>query len=335
MSEYTVRPWQEGDELQLMQIWPDAESVHAAAFRTGLAPDADSPWRRSIVAEHEGIPVAAATVYETSLHDQRLWAYVEVAPDHRRRGLGRHLLEQLRKAAQSSPSGVRMLRSKVLRGSAGAEFAHGVGMESIQRSRMVRIEAGALPTQPLREAVEGTPDQAVEDLATGSIELTQALWDFYVAVHQWDPPAEQSLGRVNRLFLSDQAEAFGAIVLRDGLVQAHQEGRHAPIAAFAVSYKPLDPDQPEREVSPEEPTEVLIGYDVNQPKVREDLLQLISLLVNQYPIIIEVDDAMTALAEIVDGLIRHGTAEVEEQTVIFADPQEGDSSGSKKPSASR
>lgn len=319
MSDYTLRPWQEGDELQLMQIWPDAETDHAAAFRTGLTVDGDQPWRRTIVAEHEGIPVAAATAYETSLHHQRLWAYVEVAPDHRRRGLGGHLLDQLRQAAEEAPSGIRRLRCKVEPGTSGAAFAQWAGMGSIQRSRMVRVEAGAIPTQPLRTGEDGEPNQAVEDLATGSLDLTQALWDYYVAVHQWDPPAEQSLGRVNRMFLSDEAEAFGAVVLRDDLEKARAEGRRAPIAAFAVSYKPLDPDEPGREISPEEPTEVLIGYDVTSEKAQEDLVQLISLLVNQYPIIIEVDDSMRVLAELVDALIQRGSASVEEETLVVAD----------------
>ena len=86
-SRVRLRPWRDGDDLELMQLWPDAENVQASVFRAKLGPDADQPWQRSVVVEHQGVPVAAGTVYETSLHSQRLWCYVEVAPDHRRAGL--------------------------------------------------------------------------------------------------------------------------------------------------------------------------------------------------------------------------------------------------------
>ena len=41
----------------------------------------------------------------------------------------------------------------------------------------------------LREDADGNETQAIEDLATGSVELTAALWDFYRRAHEWDVPA--------------------------------------------------------------------------------------------------------------------------------------------------
>ena len=319
MADYTIRDWHEGDDLQLMQIWPEAENTQAAVFRAKFGPDAEKPWQRTVVAEHDGVPVAAATVYETSLHSSRLWAYVEVAPDHRRAGLGGRLMQTLRDAAETAPSGVVSLRSKVEPGSAGAGFAQWAGLGSIQRTRMIRVDAGALPQRALREDQDGNLDQAIEDLATGSLELTQAVWDFYRRVHEWDPPAEQSLGRVNRLFLSDEAEAYGAIVMRDGVIEARKNGKNAPIAAFAVSYRPLDADAPGREFSEEEPTEVLLGYDVDRVRSGGDVEQLLALLVAQYPVVIEVDDSMSILTELVDALLDRGTAHLEEETLVVAD----------------
>ena len=61
MSEYTLRPWRDGDDLELMQLWPDAENVQASVFRAKLGPDADQPWQRSVVAEHQGIIDALAS----------------------------------------------------------------------------------------------------------------------------------------------------------------------------------------------------------------------------------------------------------------------------------
>lgn len=319
MSDYTIRAWQEGDDLQLMQIWPDADNIQASVFRAKLGPDSEQPWQRTFVAEHDGVPVAAGIVYETSLHSSRLWAYIEVAPDHRRFGLGRQLLDVLREAAQSAPSGVTSLRTKIVPETSGAGFSQWAGLGSIQRTRMVRVDAGALPQRALREDRDGNLDQAIEDLATGSIELTQAVWEFYRRVHEWDPPAEQSLGRVNRLFLSDEAEAYGAIVMRDGVIEAEKNGTKASISAFAVSYRSLDADAPGREVSDEEPTEVLLGYDVDRPRAGEDVEQLLALLVAQYPVVIEVDDSMSVLTELVEALLERGTAHVEEEALVVAD----------------
>ena len=56
MAELTYRPWQEGDDLTLLEIWGDADSAASGQFRAALAPESDSgPWRRTIVAEDQGI----------------------------------------------------------------------------------------------------------------------------------------------------------------------------------------------------------------------------------------------------------------------------------------
>ena len=50
--------------------------------------------------------------------------------------------------------------------------------------------------------------QAIEDLATGSVELTAALWDFYRRAYRVGCSAEVGLGTVNRYFLSDEVRAL-------------------------------------------------------------------------------------------------------------------------------
>lgn len=318
MNDYTFRPWQGGDDLALLQIWHNADNTQSQAFRSAFTVDSDSaPWSRTIVAEHQGIPVAAGTVYETSLHNRHLWSYVEVAPEHRRNGVGSELLKQLQELAQSSPSGVSTLRTKVEKGSAGYDFATEHGLSPIQRSRMVRVHPGTVPLVPLREDEDGRPTQEIEDIATGSVELTRVLWDFYQKAHEWDPPAEIDLPRVNRLFLSDEAEAYGAVVLRDDVLTAKKEGKKAPIKAFAVSYRPLEADMPGFEMPEDAATEVLIGYDFEYPGAREAIMQLLSLLAHQYPVILEVDDSMEDLTVMIDHLIKSGVAEVEEETIVL------------------
>lgn len=320
MSDYSYRPWQEGDDLELLQIWPDAESTSGATFRASLGVDSDdAPWKRTLVVEHQGIPIGAGTIYETSLHTQHLWSYVEIAPDHRRQGVGTELLRRLRELAQHSPSGVTSLRSKVDLGSVAADFALETGFTKLQRSKVVRVEAGSVPSLALHETEDGRIKQSIEDIATGSVELTQRLWEFYQRSHLWDPPADISLGRINRLFLSDEAEAFGAIVLRDEVLDAKRQGKKGVIKAFAVSYRPLEQDIPGFELDEDAATEVLLGYDFDYPQAREAILQLLSPLVAQYPVTIEVDESMEDLSVMVDQLIKMGSATVVEDTLVVAD----------------
>ncbi|GGG43902.1 hypothetical protein GCM10011374_02830 [Kocuria dechangensis] len=314
-----IRPWREGDDLRLLEVWPDPETPQAAAFRAALKPDDDAPWSRTLVAEDSGVPIAAGTVYESPLHPRRLWAWVEVAPDRRGEGVGRALLERLRAEAASAPWGVRALRTKAAPGSAGERFALAAGLAPVQVSRVVRVEPGALPLQPLREHADGTPAQTVEDLATGSVELTRVLWEFYRSVHAWDEPAELSVGRVNQLFLSDAAHAYGALVLRNG-VGAGERGR---ISAFAVSYRPVELDADPSAARPDSadaPATVLLGWAPGDAEAGASLEQLLALLVHERPVQFQVDGSMEPLTAVVENLLAAGVASVVETSVVLAEP---------------
>lgn len=319
MTSYSFRPWQAGDQMTLLEYWPAPENHQVAALRSTFKEDAETPWRRTIVAEDQGIPVAAATVYASDLHPERLWAYLEVAPDHRRQGLGSQLLAKLRQLAADSPAGVRGLRTKTVPASSGLAFAQAQGFALAQRSRMIRLEAGSVPALPLRQDAQERVTQAIEDLATGSVELTQVFWDFYRAVHTWDAPADLPIGRVNRLFLSDEAEALGAVVLRDDILRAAAEGGKGPILAFAVSYRPLEVDAGRMPVAEDDATEVTVGYRLGQPGVREAILQLLSVLTGSYPIQVEVDDSMEDLVVLLDQLVKMGSARVTSESLVLLD----------------
>ncbi len=319
VNDYIYRPWQPGDDLELLQYWKDPENHQVAAFRSSFAESSNEPFIRTIVAEHQGVPVGAGVIYETSLHTQRLWAYVEVAPDHRRKGVGSALLQHLKDAAQQAPSGVTALRSKTVPESAGLAFAEHHGFSVLQRSRMVRVEAGGVPAVPLHQDESERLTQSIEDIATGSVELTQCFWEFYTAVHAWDPPAQTSVGRVNRLFLSDEAEALGAVVLRDDVLRAQREGKKGFISAFAISYRPLAVDAGQMELAEDDATDVTIGYRPGHPGAREAILQLLSVMVGQYAVNIEVDDSMEDLAVMIDQLISMGSASVTSTSLVIAD----------------
>lgn len=292
MAELNYREWRDGDDLALLEIWGDPETTQAQHFRGVLRPSSDQPWSRCIVAEDQGIAVAAGVVYETSLHPERLWTYVEVARDHRRSGLASTLLGMLRKEAEQSPSGVTRLRAKVEPESSGAAFARASGLTPIQTSRVIVVHPGALPLPDLTEA----DGPQLEEAATGSVELTTAVTDFYNSVHVWDR-ADMTLGRAQQMLLSDATGASGAVVLRSA-----PKDKGGTISAFAVSYTQERTDAP---------ADVLLGYDTAlEPETAQQAVrQLLAMLVHQYPVQLEVDDSMTAVLAVLEPLLAAGTAQ--------------------------
>ncbi|WP_309124323.1 GNAT family N-acetyltransferase [Arthrobacter sp.] len=300
------RPWREGDDLELVQLWGGPESPPAEQSRALFRPSSDSPWLRCIVAEDTvdgvAVPVAAGYVFEPKLHNRRLWAYVEVGKDHRRSGIGATLLGMLRHEAGRSPSGVSTLRAKVVPGSGGAAFAEAAGLREIQRSRIVEVNPGALAVPNFTD--DDGPQ--LEEAATGSVELTRAVTEWYNAVHAWDP-ADMSLGQAQQFLLADTAGAGGAVVLRD-----RPKSAGGKIAAFALSYTQSRTDAP---------ADVLIGYDTTLEPSEQSaaVASLLAMLVYQYPVQVEVDDCMAALVEVLDPLLATGSAEVVAETRVVSD----------------
>ncbi|WP_427016903.1 GNAT family N-acetyltransferase [Pseudarthrobacter sp. P1] len=312
MAELTYRPWREGDDLALNEIWGDPETVQAGAFRGALAPSQDAgPWRRTIVAEDQGIAVAAGVVYSTALHAERLWAYVEVVRDHRGAGVAATLLAMLRAEAAAAKAagliGTTALRSKVEPGSAGAAFAAAAGLAPLQRSRVVAVSPGTLRLPVFGEGTEAEATERVQDLATGSVELTDVVGRYYEAVHAWDPTGPLSVGTVQRLFLDDLTGAHGALVLRaapesafGGTVAPSKKGK---VQAFAVSYTQGAQDAP---------TDVFLGHDpaLAPEDAAAAVLDMLALIAHQYPVVLELDESMVALAAVVEPLIEAGAATV-------------------------
>ncbi|MCU6481440.1 GNAT family N-acetyltransferase [Arthrobacter sp. A2-55] len=320
MAELSFRPWRDGDDLALREIWGDAESAAAGAFRAALAPESDrGPWRRTIVAEDQGIPVAAAVVYSTTLHPARLWAYVEVATDHRRAGVGATLLTMLRAeaaaAVASGLAGTTALRTKVAPGTSGASFASAMGLARLQRNRVVEVGPGALKLPVFGSGTEEEATARVQDLATGSVELTDIVGRYYEAVNQWDPTGTLSPGTVQRMFLDDLTGAHGALVLRAEPASAFgsdvQPSRKGRIEAFAVSYSQghVVPGEPD---APAQASEVFLGVEpsLGHDAAVQAVYDLLALITHQYPVLLELDDSMEALAAVVNPMIEVGAAKV-------------------------
>jgi GNAT superfamily N-acetyltransferase len=327
------REWREGDDLALMEIWGDPETVQAGQFRGTLAPSGNSPWRRCIVAEDVvdgvAIPVAAGVIHEASLHPERLWAYIEVDRHHRRTGVGSTLLTMLRHEAEQAPSGITRLRCKVEPGTPGAAFAAAAGLEPIQRSRLIVVEPGALKLPVFGDGSEAAAAEQVEDLATGSVELSDVVGRYYTVVHAWDSPGDLSIATVQRLFLNELSGAHGAIVLRAPMSSAFGEGvpasKKGRIEAFAVSYAELAPapgEEPAQAASGQ-PTEVFLGHEpqLSLEEARSAVRDLLALIAFQHPVLLELDDSMAALLGVLEPLLHSGKARVQgAETLVVSDP---------------
>lgn len=316
------REWREGDDLALLEIWGDPETVQAGQFRGTLAPSGSSPWRRCVVAEDVvdgvAIPVAAGVVHEASLHPERLWAYIEVARDHRRSGIGSTLLVMLRREAEGSPSGVSRLRCKVEPGTPGAAFADAAGLAPIQRSQLVVVEPAALKLPVFGDGSEEAASERIEDLPTGSVELSDVVGRYYTSVHGWDSPGELSVATVQRLFLDDLSGAHGAIVLRAPKASAFGQGvpasKKGRLQAFAVSYA---------QGSSDHPSDVFLGHEpeLDADEAQAAVRDLLALIAYQYPVLMELDDSMTAVRAVVEPLMESGKARRQgSETFVVADP---------------
>lgn len=264
-----------------------------------LRPSSNNPWARCIVAEDQGIPVAAATIFHSSLHPDRLSFYIEVAPEYRRRSVATQLLQILE--AEMARCDVQSLKSRCAKGSAAQNFLLDQGFTKVQHSRQVILQPGVLPVPD----VENLPID-LDDLATGSVELSRVVAAFYNEVHEWDP-AEMTIGRAQKMLLGPETGASGAVVLRREEPEFETKD---PILAFAISYTAERSD---------EPADVLVGWD---PRLTEEesetaVRQLLALVAARHPVSVEVDDAMIPLKKVTKELAEADAAESNFEALIY------------------
>lgn len=302
-SGLVVRPWREGDDLRLLEVWGDPENSMHHQDRSLLRPSSNKPWSRCIVAEDEGVPVAAATVLRSSLHPDRLSFYAEVAPEHRRRGVAAQMLQILE--TEIAKCDVQSLKARCAKGSAAQCFLKDNGFHKVQHSRQVIVSPESLPVPDVENL-----EIDLEEIATGSVELTQLVADFYNTIHDWDR-AEMTLGRAQQMLLSPETDAAGAVVLRSTAgSDATADDESGQILAFAISYTAEGTDAP---------ADVLLGWDprLGDEEAEQSVGQLLGLISARYPVSVEVDDSMVPLKRITDVLDEQEDAEVDFETLIY------------------
>jgi hypothetical protein len=215
-------------------------------------------------------------------------------------------------------------------GTPGAAFAEAAGLAPIQRSRLVVVDPGALRLPVFGDGSEAAASEQVEDLATGSVELSDVVGRYYTSVHGWDSPGDLSIATVQRLFLDELSGAHGAIVLRAPKASAFGQGvpasRKGRLEAFAISYAELAPaDTPAGEAAAPaaQPTDVFLGHDpkLSAEEAQAAVRDLLALIAFQHPVLLELDDSMEALRAVVEPLLESGKARVQgAETQVVSDP---------------
>jgi len=203
-------------------------------------------------------------------------------------------------------------------GTPGAAFAEAAGLAPIQRSQLVVVEPAALKLPVFGDGSEEAASERIEDLATGSVELSDVVGRYYTAVHGWDSPGELSVATVQRLFLDDLSGAHGAIVLRAPKASAFGQGvpasKKGRLQAFAVSYA---------QGSSDHPSDVFLGHEpgLDADEAQAAIRDLLALIAYQYPVLMELDDSMAALRAVIEPLMESGKARRQgSETFVVADP---------------
>jgi GNAT superfamily N-acetyltransferase len=170
----SIVPWDEARrDGVLSALGPAAHWTVEQGRATWRVPSDDGErWWRTLVVLAGDEPVAVASAFHPRLHNGHEWAYVEVAPRQRRRGVGALALDALRTAL---PAGAGRLHAKVAAGSPGQHFAEVCGFEPRHHTAQVHV------TVPAR-ATSAAVARSIDD------EIVDAWRRYYVAGHDWDPP---------------------------------------------------------------------------------------------------------------------------------------------------
>lgn len=310
----TLRDWASGDDLALLEVFGDPLTPQHHQDRAMLGPAAPGAFAHTVVAEDSGIPIASGVLREQPLHPQRLWLFIEVAPGQRRRGIAtqiyRHLCDQI-----PAELTTEMKARSYVPGDTGERFLVAQGFGAIQHTRKVRVSPGALPVPEFDDPQTAeNPRVWVDDLATGSTELSALVAEFYNSVHDWDP-SQMRLTQAQQYLLAPETGAIGALVLRDANY-LESTGSQPPIAAFAISYGSAH----EADETTDRAADVLMGWNptLSAEQANEATKGLLGLLSVQHPVEVEVDNSTTALTAEVDKLIAAGHAEVLMFSTVWA-----------------
>jgi len=280
-----IRDWQDGDDLRLLELFGDPVNAQHHHDRAMLGPSTQDPFGVGLVAVDDGIPVAAGAIRTQPLHPQRLWCFIETAPLQRQRGIATDLLNRL---VEYAPEQTAFKTRSATGDVATATWLARQGFSPVQHSQRVILAANSYePT-----------DICVQEIATGSVELSAVVAEYYNATHDWDP-SQLSLTQAQQLLLAPQTGAEQAFVTR----------RDRGITGFLIAYP-----GPVSNV-----VDIVVGYNPNnhlEPTVH--LQALLAAVGEHRSLAIEIDNSTTVVNPLVEKAIESDAAIVEHESTIWA-----------------
>ncbi len=175
MTDIVIRPWQPGDADALdglLDADPDPYFLRQRTGRHGM-PSRPDRFAVTLVATDATDVVGAVTLFHNRFHPGRHPTLVEVAPGHRRRGIGRRLLAA---AARLTP--LPMAGKIRDADTAAMAFARAVGAQTYQHC----LGAAFDPTDPEVRAWAARHRPHV--LPLGAVDATRVV-DAMVAHYEW------------------------------------------------------------------------------------------------------------------------------------------------------
>lgn len=279
-----IREWQDGDDLKLLEIFGDPASAQHHYDRTMLGPSTQEPFGVGLVAEDDGVPIAAGAIRAQAIHPQRMWCFVETAPLQRRRGIATQLLDKLR---ASLPAGTELKTRSVSGDDATATWLQNHGFGQIQHSQRVILAAGSFQE----------PTYEVEPLATGSVALSKVAAAYYNVTHEWDP-AHVSITQAQQLLLAPSTGAQQAFVTRE----ADQ------IIAFGIAYPGPVPNV----------VDLFVGYDPQHPDPSDHVRSVLAVTGEHRSLGIDIDESTSTLNALLGQAMTADTVLVEHESIIWA-----------------
>jgi len=279
-----IREWQDGDDLRLLEIFGDPASAQHHYDRTMLGPSTRDPFGLCLVAEDEGVPVAAGAIRAQQIHPQRMWCFVETAPLQRGRGIGTELFARL---VERTPEGTALKARSVAGDEATAAWLQDHRFAEIQHAQRVIVAAGFFDSAGIE----------VDQLATGSVELSKVAAEYYNATHQWDP-SDLSITQAQQLLLAPESGAQQAFVTRDG----------NEIVAFGIAYPgPVD-----------NVVDLFVGHDPHHPAPEAHVQSVLAATGEHRSLAIEIDNSTTVLNAFMEQAIDADSALIEHESIIWA-----------------
>ena len=112
MMEYTIRPYRDGEERYIADLhtriyteeysWGPAFTYYAGKIALDFADKAKSEREAMYIAETDGVPVGCIMLCETDDTDIGQLRLFAVEKEHRRRGVGKALMDALTEKAKSA-----------------------------------------------------------------------------------------------------------------------------------------------------------------------------------------------------------------------------------------